>query len=73
MIAIIETDPTDLKRLLKQILLIFSKYANLIYVFSEDTANILLKHGNHNPSLKIIGMIFFGLLYNLSQNKLEVF
>ena len=72
MIAITETDLGDTKILLKQIPIIPSEYTDLAYVFSEEAANTLPEHGNHDLCLETTVAPLFGPLYNLSQNELEV-
>lgn len=72
MIAITETDPADPEGPPRQIPLIPSEYADLAHVFSEDAANTLPEHGNHDLRLETTGTPPFGPLYNLSQNELEV-
>ena len=71
-IAIIETDLANPEESPRQILLIPSEYNDLAHVFSEDAANTLSEHGNHNLRLETTGTPPFGPLYNLSQNELEV-
>lgn len=72
MIAITETDPTDPEGTPKQIPLIPSEYADLAHFFSEDAANTLPEHGNHDLCLETMGTPPVVPLYNLSQNELEV-
>lgn len=51
MIAIIETNLGELKTGL-QVPVIPSEYSDLAYVFSEDAANTLLEHGDHDLCLE---------------------
>ena len=71
-IAITKTDLADSKEPLRQIPLIPSEYADLANVFSKDAANTLPEHGNQDLRLETPGAPSFGLIYNLSQNELEV-
>ena len=66
MIAITETDLGDTEILLKKIPVIPSEYVNLAYVFSEEAANTLPEHDNHDLYLETTGATLFGPLYNLS-------
>ena len=72
MIAITETDLANPDEPPRQIPLIPSEYADLAHVFSEDAANTLPEHGNHNLLLETTSTPSFGPLYKLSQNELEV-
>lgn len=71
LIAITETDLGELETEL-QVLVISSEYSDLAHVFLEDAANTLPEHGDHDLCLETTGTPPFGLLYNLSQNELEV-
>ncbi len=72
MIAITETDLANLEEPSRQIPLIPSEYADLAYVFSEDTANTLPEHGNYDLRLETKGTPTLGPLHKLFQNELEV-
>ena len=71
-IAITETDLTNLKEPSKQILLISSEHADLENVFLEDGANALSEHRNHDLRSETTGTPLFEPFYNLSENEIEV-
>lgn len=71
MIAITETDLGELEMGL-QVPVIPLEYSDLAHVFSENTANTLPKHGDHDLCLETTETPLFGPLYNFSQNELEV-
>ncbi len=72
MIAITETDLTNLEKPPRKIPLILSEYADLTHFFSEDATNTSPEYGNHDLRLETTDTPPFGPLYNLSQNELEV-
>ena len=72
MIAITENNLPGYKQMPKPVPLSPPEYADLAHVFSEDAANTLPEHGNHDLRLETTGTPPFAPLYNLSQNELEV-
>ena len=51
---------------------LLSKYLDLAEVFSEKTSNTLSKYGPQDLALETLGVLLFGLVYNLSQIKFKV-
>lgn len=72
MIAIMKINLGELKINL-QIPLISSEYFDLAHIFLEDVINTVPKYRDHNLYLETMRMPSYRYLYNLSQNKLEVF
>ena len=70
-IAIIETDLRELKTKL-QVPVISSDYSDLAHIFLEDTINTLPEYGDYNLCLETTKTPPFRLLYNISQNELDV-